>query len=117
MTTIAFSFLLSIVTALKFLDPNTDVPWQRVVSSSGKISSRGPGTTGAQRQKEALEDEGVEVRTTRENEIAVRWDACGWFPESINLEIEDGSETYEEEMENHPDAEAIDTEHGDAGQQ
>ena len=103
---------------MKFLDPNTDVPWQRVVSSSGKISSRGPGTTGAQRQKEALEAEGVEVRVTRENEFSVRWDAYGWFPESISLEIEDGSETYqEEEMESHSNAEATDTDHDDAGQQ
>lgn len=33
-----------------------DVPWQRVINSQGKISQR----PGAQRQKELLEEEGVE---------------------------------------------------------
>lgn len=97
------------VTALKFLDPSTDIPWQRVVSSTGKISSRGPGTSGAQRQREALEAEGVEIRVTRENEFAVRWDTYGWFPQEINLEIEHGdAENREEEANSQSSAEASD---------
>ena len=48
--------------ALKYVSPSATppVPWQRVVASNGTISSRGPGTDGAQRQKDALEAEGVE---------------------------------------------------------
>ncbi|KLO05814.1 MGMT family protein [Schizopora paradoxa] len=83
--------------ALKFLDVNSDIPWQRVVSSSGKISSRGPGTNGAQRQREALEDEGVEVRVTRENEFSVNFATYGWFPDSIELEGGGGEEEVQEE--------------------
>ncbi|EJC99426.1 uncharacterized protein FOMMEDRAFT_112970 [Fomitiporia mediterranea MF3/22] len=74
--------------ALKYLPEDSDVPWQRVVSSTGKISSRGPGTNGAQRQREALEEEGVEVRVTRENEFTVNWAECEWFPEQVNLQPE-----------------------------
>lgn len=96
------------VTALKFLDPSTNIPWQRVVSSTGKISSRGPGTSGAQRQREALEVEGVEIRVTRENEFAVRWDTYGWFPQEINLEIEHGDAENQEEEANSQSAEASD---------
>ncbi|KIL00153.1 hypothetical protein PAXRUDRAFT_821942 [Paxillus rubicundulus Ve08.2h10] len=49
--------------ALKFLSPDVapPVPWHRVISAAGTISSRGPGTDGAHRQREALEAEGVEV--------------------------------------------------------
>lgn len=87
--------------ALKFLDPATDVPWQRVISSSGKISSRGPGTTGAQRQREALEAEGVEVHATRQNgELLVKLAEYGWFPDTIDLEVgntEDGETGSDEE--------------------
>ncbi|KAL5513874.1 hypothetical protein ACEPAG_2635 [Sanghuangporus baumii] len=73
--------------ALKFLPAGTDVPWQRVVSSSGKISSRGPGTEGAQRQREAIEAEGVEVRVTREGEFVVNWGVYGWFPERVDVNV------------------------------
>jgi len=61
------------VTALSTSTPAADppVPWQRVISSAGKISSRGPGTDGAQRQREALETEDVEVRVGRANELLV----------------------------------------------
>ena len=73
-----------VVTALKFLssDANPPVPWQRVVSSAGKISSRGPGTDGAQRQCEALEAEDVEVRVGRANELLIDLVEYGWFPAS-----------------------------------
>lgn len=69
-------------TALKFLSPDADppVPWQRVVSSAGKISSRGPGTDGAQRQREALEAEDVMVRVGRANELLIDLVEYGWFP-------------------------------------
>ncbi|KAI0247732.1 MGMT family protein [Lactifluus subvellereus] len=68
--------------ALKYLSPAADppVPWQRVISSAGKISSRGPGTDGAQRQREALEAEDVEVRVGRANELLVDLAEYGWFP-------------------------------------
>jgi methylated-DNA-protein-cysteine methyltransferase-like protein len=74
-----------LLTALKFLsaDANPPVPWQRVVSSAGKISSRGPGTDGAQRQCEALEAEDVEVRVGRANELLIDLVAYGWFPASV----------------------------------
>jgi methylated-DNA-protein-cysteine methyltransferase-like protein len=68
--------------ALKFLSPDADppVPWQRVVSSAGKISSRGPGTDGAQRQRQALEAEDVEVRAGPANELLIDLVEYGWFP-------------------------------------
>ena len=68
------------VPALKFLGPDSDVPWQRVVSASGQISSRGPGTEGAERQRQELESEGVTVTN-----MQVSWREYGWFPESVNL--------------------------------
>ncbi|KAJ7797297.1 MGMT family protein [Mycena olivaceomarginata] len=69
--------------ALKFLTPDTNppVPWHRVVSSSGAISSRGPGTAGARLQGDALEAEGVEVTVTTAGERRVNFAVCGWFPE------------------------------------
>jgi len=57
------------------------------VSSTGKISSRGPGTGGAQRQREALEAEGITVNVGSSGEFAVSWAECGWFPESVDLEL------------------------------
>ncbi|KAJ7682369.1 MGMT family protein [Mycena polygramma] len=69
--------------ALKFLTPGTTppVPWHRVVSSSGAISSRGPGTDGARVQGETLEAEGIEVHVTPSGERKVDFAVCGWFPE------------------------------------
>ena len=80
------------VLALKWLSPNIDppVPWQRVIASSGTISSRGPGTDGAQRQRDALEAEGVEVTDGRTGEMRVDLRAYGWFPNA--LEGQDGDE-------------------------
>ncbi|KAI0795945.1 MGMT family protein [Abortiporus biennis] len=71
--------------ALKFVSPDTipPIPWQRVISSSGTISSRGPGTTGAQRQKEALEAEGVEVSEAGR----VNFGVYGWFPDVGTVDI------------------------------
>ncbi|KAH9475102.1 Alkyltransferase-like protein 1 [Psilocybe cubensis] len=68
--------------ALKFLPPNVDppIPWHRVISSAGTISSRGPGTDGAQRQRDALVAEGVEVVTGRTGDMRVDLREYGWFP-------------------------------------
>lgn len=86
---------------MKFLDPSAGVPWYRVVSSTGKISSRGPGTTGAQRQKEELEAEGIEITITRENEFLVKLGEYGWFPEVVNFDDDEN-----ENIESTSDAEA-----------
>ena len=67
--------------ALKFVAPDADIPWHRVLSSTGTISSRGPGTSGAQRQREALEAEGVEVVVGRTGEFRVNLGEWGWFPD------------------------------------
>jgi methylated-DNA-protein-cysteine methyltransferase-like protein len=77
-----FLALIGARAALKFLSPNTQppVPWHRVVSSSGAISSRGPGTDGARRQRDALIAEGVEVGTSNTGEMRVDLGTWGWFP-------------------------------------
>ncbi|KZV71471.1 DNA binding methylated-DNA--cysteine S-methyltransferase [Peniophora sp. CONT] len=66
--------------ALKCLGADVDppVPWQRVIASSGTISPRGEG--GAQRQRDALEAEDVEVREGRTGDLLVNLDTYGWFP-------------------------------------
>jgi len=71
--------------ALKWLSPDVDppVPWQRVIASSGTISSRGPATDGAQRQRDALEAEGVEVSDGRTGEMRVDLWTYGWFPNAL----------------------------------
>ncbi|KAL1742642.1 MGMT family protein [Schizophyllum fasciatum] len=68
--------------ALKFVSPDVQppIPWYRVIGASGKISSRGPGTAGAQRQKEELEAEGVVVTVTRSGEMRIDLREYGWFP-------------------------------------
>lgn len=75
--------------ALKFLSPDVapPVPWQRVISSAGTISSRGPGTDGAQRQRDALEAEGVEVQVGRTGEFRVDFGTWGWFPDPGTVDI------------------------------
>ena len=59
---------------------NPPIPWHRVISSSGAISSRGPGTDGDSRQRDALLAEGVDVITTRSGEFKVDMRQFGWFP-------------------------------------
>ncbi|KAI6011949.1 hypothetical protein EDC04DRAFT_2762507 [Pisolithus marmoratus] len=75
--------------ALKFLSPDVEppVPWQRVLSSAGTISSRGPGTDGAQRQRDVLEAEGVEVVVGRTGELRVDLARWGWFPAPGTVDI------------------------------
>jgi methylated-DNA-protein-cysteine methyltransferase related protein len=66
------------------------VPWYRVVSSSGTISSRGPGTEGARRQRDELEAEGVEVSTGRTGEMRIDFVRWGWFPQIGSVDLPDG---------------------------
>lgn len=84
------------ILALKWLSPNTDppVPWQRVIASSGTISSRGPGTDGAQRQRDALEAEGVQVTDGRAGEVRVDLRTYGWFPNGLGGQGGDERATY-----------------------
>lgn len=80
---------LRLPTALKFLSPEVQppIPWQRVLSSQGTISSRGPGTSGAQRQREALEAEGVEVTVGRTGDMRVNLGTHGWFPAVGSVDV------------------------------
>ncbi|KGO77423.1 Winged helix-turn-helix transcription repressor DNA-binding [Penicillium italicum] len=68
---------------------NSDtVPWQRVINSKGMISHRsGPG--GAERQAEALAQEGVEVTTDSMGEMYVNFSQYGWFPSELPSERTD----------------------------
>nr|XP_019044589.1 methylated-DNA-protein-cysteine methyltransferase [Kwoniella bestiolae CBS 10118]OCF23519.1 methylated-DNA-protein-cysteine methyltransferase [Kwoniella bestiolae CBS 10118] len=71
--------------ALKALPPNTDIPWQRVINSKGLISPRGDLGEGVARQKDRLENEGVQVDTLMGNggeKVDLR--LYGWFPESLD---------------------------------
>jgi methylated-DNA-protein-cysteine methyltransferase-like protein len=68
------------------VNTNPPIPWHRVISSSGTISSRGPGTQGAQHQRLALEAEGVDVVDGRTGEMRVDLNAWGWFPSSVQYE-------------------------------
>ncbi|KAJ4474836.1 hypothetical protein J3R30DRAFT_3503468 [Lentinula aciculospora] len=72
--------------ALNLSEPRVDppLPSHRVISSKGLISSRGPGTTGAERQRQALEDEGIEVTVGRVGELKVDLKTYGWFPDRLN---------------------------------
>ena len=75
--------------ALKFLNPDAQppVPWYRVIGSSGTISSRGPGTDGANRQRQELEAEGVEVTVSRSGEMRIDLGIWGWFPTAESLAV------------------------------
>lgn len=73
------------------------MPWQRVIGASGAVSSRGPGTDGAQRQRDALEAEGVEVTTGRTGEMRVDLAQYGWFPASAPAAARGEEEDEEEE--------------------
>ncbi|KAF4622383.1 hypothetical protein D9613_009577 [Agrocybe pediades] len=76
--------------ALKFLPENTNppIPWHRVIGSSGTISSRGPGTDGARRQRDALEAEGVEITERSTGEFRVDLGQYGWFPSVAEFRAE-----------------------------
>ena len=102
-------FIKAACAALKFLPSNTNppIPWHRVIGASGTISSRGPGTNGAQNQRDALQAEGVDVTTGRNGEMRVNLSQFGWFPSIAELDPprhqdvdddddddDDGSETH-----------------------
>ncbi|CAE6536682.1 unnamed protein product [Rhizoctonia solani] len=76
--------------ALKFLPNDSDIPWHRVIASSGTISSRGPGTTGAARQRQALQDEGVQVSQPGAGGglMRVSLTEYGWFPDPSEVELD-----------------------------
>ncbi|KAI1784111.1 MGMT family protein [Ganoderma leucocontextum] len=89
--------------ALKFLSPdaNPPVPWHRVLSSTGVISSRGPDTDGANRQRDALIAEGIDVVATRSGELKVDLRQYGWFPAPGTIDVgvdleEDGDHEADE---------------------
>ena len=70
-----------------------------MISSSGAISSRGPGTDGATRQRDTLIAEGVDVTTTRSGDFKVDLRTYGWFPAVGTIDIGqdvDGGEGEEE---------------------
>ena len=91
------SFLpfVSSSSALRFLQDDT-VPWHRVLAATGKISHRGDNGEGAERQRRALEAEGVEV----EDEPGgggggkVNLRTWGWFP-TVDAVDGDGDEVEE----------------------
>lgn len=87
--------------ALKFLPPNTNppIPWHRVIGASGAISSRGPGTDGAQQQRDALIAEGVEVTTGRTGELRVDIHQFGWFPSAAQIRDQWQPHTTDEQLE------------------
>lgn len=62
------------------------------MSSNGTISSRGPGTQGAQFQRHELEAEGVEVTTGRTGEMRIDLRTWGWFPAAETIDLPASSE-------------------------
>ncbi|UZJ54371.1 hypothetical protein CBS101457_003691 [Exobasidium rhododendri] len=81
--------------ALKFLQAD-DVPWQRVISSSGAISDRGDGGEGAGRQADRLRQEGVEVSESgTPTKFRVNMVRFGWFPDHVHLGPYEESEEEE----------------------
>lgn len=63
---------------MRQLGENFDIPWWRVLSSSGAISSRG-NTSGEILQKHKLIEEGVEVTG-----VKVNLGLVGWFPDEVD---------------------------------
>jgi len=81
--------------ALKFLPANTQppIPWHRVIGATGTISSRGPGTDGARRQRDALVAEGVDVIEGLTGAFKVDLGRFGWFPRVQPVDEEEDDET------------------------
>ncbi len=67
--------------ALSALPEDLDVPWWRVISSSGRISTSSIHHT-AQIQRALLEDEGVRFTETGR----IDWDRYEWNPSDADLE-------------------------------
>jgi len=85
----------SLSPALKFLPANTQppIPWHRVIGATGTISSRGPGTDGARRQRDALVAEGVDVIEGLTGAFKVDLGRFGWFPRVQLVDEEEDDET------------------------
>ena len=85
----------SLSPALKFLPANTQppIPWHRVIGATGTISSRGPGTDGARRQRDALVAEGVDVIEGLTGAFKVDLGRFGWFPRMQLVDEEEDDET------------------------
>ena len=60
--------------AMSALKSGSDVPWQRVINSQGKISAHGYGI-GTSLQRQLLEEEGVRFDASGR----VDWDEVGWL--------------------------------------
>ena len=60
--------------AMSALKSGSDVPWQRVINSQGKISAHGHGI-GTSLQRQILEEEGVRFDASGR----VDWDEVGWL--------------------------------------
>ncbi|KAI5805024.1 6-O-methylguanine DNA methyltransferase [Geopyxis carbonaria] len=77
----------------------SNVPWQRVVSSTGVLPVR-DNTGGAERHAQALRAEGVEVTVKRGGELVVDLKGgFGWFPEELEEEGWGGEEEDDEREE------------------
>lgn len=70
-----------------------NVPWQRVINARGEISVREG--DGKQRQAERLRTEGVEVLEGRTGELSVDLHRWGWFPDTLDDDNEDESESIQ----------------------
>ncbi|CCM05235.1 uncharacterized protein FIBRA_07445 [Fibroporia radiculosa] len=95
--------------ALKFVSPdvNPPIPWYRVLAASGTISSRGPGTDGANRQRQELEAEGIEVTAGRTGEMRVDLRRYGWFPAIGTVDTGEAARENEDEHHDGTNADAI----------
>ena len=71
---------------LRHLPPNHDVPWHRVLRSSGRIAFD-PGSSQFDEQQDRLMMEGVTVKAGRVDMARVRWqpdlDELLWKPTSV----------------------------------
>lgn len=72
--------------ALRLLEPNSDVPWHRVIASSGRLSLP-PDSDAFKRQRERLVAEGVLVSRGRVSLKKFRWqpdiDELLWSPAAL----------------------------------
>ncbi|CAB54827.1 Alkyltransferase-like protein Atl1 [Schizosaccharomyces pombe] len=73
------SYARQVGQAMKHLHPETHVPWHRVINSRGTISKRDI-SAGEQRQKDRLEEEGVEIYQTSLGEYKLNLPEYMWKP-------------------------------------
>ena len=72
--------------AMASLPNGSDVPWQRVINSQGKISPRGDLGGGAEYQQIRLEEEGVRFSP----EGKVYWGEVRWSGPTVDWLLENG---------------------------